>query len=343
MNTRRFASTAAFVTVTVLATLATAFQSHALAAELPTSVLGLFDRVPDPPRTAQEAATWVDLQGKLVHPGLLSLKADIVRHQQQMAQFAQTVAARERAQAGRTVADLGQGMADIGIDMARMQRDPAYAQQVQERMRRLSPQEMLALAQRMNQPLNQDPQRVNEAQAMAADAPAVRAAAEVGEAYAHAAGSRVQAHHAAWQANEAEVARLAQQPLRAAPTPPSPEWENIGCNPGCRAQWQDYAARMLPLLVERDTQILRLRVQALQRQRAAVAAELKQAEQHLQATQYGQLSVSTVNQNRLIGYDAAAVGEVLHLIDRIVDTAARAAVVTHCGAQAVLVPGAVCH
>ena len=160
----------------------------------------------------------------------------------------------------------------------------------------------------------------------------VRAAAEAGEAYARAAASRVLAHQAAWQANEADVERLGQQPLRAAPTRPSPEWENIGCNPDCRARWQAYAAQMLPLLIERDTQILRLRAQALQRQRAAVATELKLAEQHLQATQYGQLSASTVHQNRLIGYDAAAVGEVLLLIDRTVDTAARAAVVSHCGA-----------
>lgn len=41
---------------------------------------------------------WVDKQCRLVHPGLLVLKADIARHQQQMAQFSLAVAARERAQ-----------------------------------------------------------------------------------------------------------------------------------------------------------------------------------------------------------------------------------------------------
>ena len=101
-------------------------------------------------------------------------------------------------------------------------------------------------------------------------------------------------------------------------------------------------AQMLPLMIERDTQILRLRAQALQRHRAAVAEELKTAERHPQATLYAQLSGSKVYQNRLIDCDATAIGEVLHHIDRIAETVARAAVATHCGEQVILVPGAIC-
>src|SRR4249920_1853376 len=46
----------------------------------PTGVLDLYNRLPDPPATAEEAARWIDKDGKLVHPPLIALKADIEAH-----------------------------------------------------------------------------------------------------------------------------------------------------------------------------------------------------------------------------------------------------------------------
>jgi hypothetical protein len=34
-------------------------------------VLDLFNRLPDPPASAQDAVKWFDQNGKLIHPGLL--------------------------------------------------------------------------------------------------------------------------------------------------------------------------------------------------------------------------------------------------------------------------------
>jgi hypothetical protein len=116
--------------------------SSAFAAELPaSSVLALFNRIPELPSTAQEATRWVDKEGRLVHPGLLALHADIKAHQQ---------------------------------------------------------------------PMNQDPRSQNVAKAMVDDAPAVKAAAEAGEAYSQAQLVRIKAHEAIWreagQVNQMKIA-----------------------------------------------------------------------------------------------------------------------------------------
>jgi hypothetical protein len=223
-----------------------------------------------------------------------------------------------------------------------MQSDPAYAKEVQERMRKMSPQELMAMSQKMNQPLNQDKRYPNQAKAMVDDAPAVRAAAEAGEAYSHAQMARFNAQNAQWSETEAAVAVVLKKPLKAAAPKPAMEWENIGCDAGCRAQWDTYASQMLPLMVARDTEILRIRRAAVQRQRTGVAAEIKTADKHLLASQYGALSNSQVNQGRIVAYDSAAIAELQRLILRITDSARSAAGVVHCGKQIVLAPGAVC-
>ena len=112
-----------YLVTVAAAALAFGVCTGAYAAEGPSaSVLALFNRIPELPTTAQEATRWVDKQGKLVHPGLLTLQADIKAHQQAMDRLAAVVGERGRAQAVVQVEDLGKGMADVGIDMARMQR-----------------------------------------------------------------------------------------------------------------------------------------------------------------------------------------------------------------------------
>ena len=315
----------------------------ACATEGPTSsVLALFNRIPELPATAQEATRWVDKQGQLVHPGLLAVKVDIKAHQQAMERLGAAAGEGGRAQGGVVVADLGQGMADAGIDMARMQRDPAYAQQVRDRLRRLSPQEAIALSQRMSQPMNQDPRLQNAARSMVEDAPAVKAAAEAGQAYSHAQMARLKAHEAIWREAEAAADVIRHKPLNIAAAKPTMEWENIGCKAPCQAQWDAYASQALQGMIERDTAILQSHRAAVQRQRAAVAEGLKVADGHLLATRYGAASQSQVNQMKIASYDGMAIGELTGLIERITDSVKSAAAVANCGKQAVLVPGAMC-
>lgn len=330
------------VLVAALAAVLSFFVTDTSAAEAPVSVAALFNRVPDMPATAEEAAQWVDKTGGLVHPGLLALRADIEAHQRAIGLIQQAAAKQHQAQSAIVMENLDKGMVDVGIDVARMQRDPAYAQQVQERMRKMSPQELMAMSQKMNQPLNQDKRYQNQAQAMVEDSPANRAAAEAGEAYASAQMKRFDAHHALWRETDEAVARVTKKPLGAPGPKPAMEWENIGCDAGCQAQWEAYASKVLPLMVARSTEVLRIRRATLQRQRAALADGIKTADKHLLATRYGAASTSEANQGSIVRYDGAVIAEIAYLIDRITDSVKSAAGVVHCGKQVVLAPGAVC-
>lgn len=321
----------------VLAALSAGAQAQA-----PDSVAALLKALPELPASAEQAATWVDKSGRLVHPALLQLQAAIAQHQQAM----QRIAAAQ----GRTNVDQGQlvtnnllkGMQDAGIDVQRMQSDPAYAQQVQDRMRRMTPAEQMAMAQRMSQPLNNDTRFVNQAAAMEKDKPAARAAAEAGMVYAQQQPQRFERHGALWAETENAVQRLRARKLMVDLPKPGTEWDNPGCDKRCQAQWDAYAAKMLPLMIERESEILALRRAAVQRQRAAVAPDIATAERHLQATEFSLASTSQVNQDYIVGYDGAVVAEIQSLLDRTVEAVLRAAVLPHCGTQAVLVPLAIC-
>jgi hypothetical protein len=329
------------VLAAVAALLALSAAATAHAADAPSSVAALLARVPDLPATAEEAARWVDKNGALVHPGLLALRKDIEAHQQAIGQIQKSVAMRHQAQSAIATEDLGKGLADVGIDMARMQSDPAYAKEVQDRMRKMSPQELMAMSQKMSQPLNQDKRYENAAKAMVDDAPAT-IAAEAGEAYSSAQMARMKTQLAVWQEADEAVSRVLKKPLAVGMAKPAMEWENIGCDAGCRAQWDAYAAKTLPLMIARDTEVLRVRRAALQRQRAVVTEEIKTADKHLTASQFGALSQSQVNQMKIVAYDGAAIAEISQLVDRIGDSVKSAAAVTQCGTQIVLAPRAVC-
>src|SRR5262245_17425148 len=106
---------------------AACFTALSASAAPGSGVLELFNRLPDPPATAEEAARWVDKSGTLVHPGLLALKSDIEAHRRAVAAPLQAQVPAQQAQAMQQQADLAKGMANVGIDMQRMQSDPAYA------------------------------------------------------------------------------------------------------------------------------------------------------------------------------------------------------------------------
>jgi hypothetical protein len=315
------------------------------AAATPSSVLSLYERIPDPPATAQEAAAkWIDKTGSLIHPGLIALKADLEAHEKALEELAKPAAAQAVKQGEYQMESLGKGMADVGIDMARMQSDPAYREQVQARMQKMSPAELIAMSQQMNKPMQQDKRIVNQAKAMNDDPEAVREAAEIGYAYSSKQIDRIQAFQSRWkQMEDGEVKQITSTPLpKVGQKKPAMEYDNIGCDNSCQAQWDAYAAKVLPLMIARDNEILKIRRAALLRERAAIAADIRTADGHLVATRYGAASRSQVNQSRIRSYDAAALGAIMQIVYQIEDSARNAAVVTHCGDLVVKVPGAVC-
>lgn len=318
--------------------------ASAAQAQPTTSLAQLLAALPEPPATPEQAASWVDGQGKPAHAGLLAQRQAMEAHKAAANRLLAGDAEAARTQAGYRTEALGQGMADIGIDMQRMQSDPAYAAQVQERLRRMTPAEQMALAQRMNAPMQQDRRITNEARSMAEDGPAATAAYEAGQAYSQAGAFTERRNREArlWQDAEAAVARVNARRLDPGLPKPRMAYDNIGCEAGCRAQWQAYADRMLPLMVARETEVLKLRTAALQKQRAWLAAELAPVDRHLAATAFGAGSTSRVHREQIVAYDVSAVGEIQALHDRLAETVRQAAVVVRCGKQAVLVPGAVC-
>jgi hypothetical protein len=323
----------------------TASAGVSLAGTTPSSVLSLYQRIPDPPATAQEAAAkWIDKGGTLIHPGLIALKADLEAHQKAMEELAKPSAAQAIRQGEYQMESLGKGMADVGIDMARMQSDPAYRAQVQARMQKMSPAELMAMSQQMNKPMQQDERIVNQAKAMNDDPAAVREAAEAGYAYTSKQLDRIEAFQARWkQMEDGEVKKIRSTPLpKVGQQKPTMEYDNIGCDTSCQSQWDAYAAKVLPLMIARDNEILKVRRTALLRERAAIAADVRTADGHLIAARYGAASQSQANQSRIRSYDGAVVSEIAQIVYQLEDAARSAAVVTHCGDQVVKVPGAVC-
>ena len=306
-------------------------------------VAELLTRMPEPPSTAEEAARWVDKSGALKHPGLIALKADIEAHKRAAEAILQAAVPAQQAQAVQQHADLAKGMANVGIDMNRMQSDPAYAQQVQTRMKSMSPDQLMAMSRAMAQPMNENSGRHNAAADMANDAPAVKAAADAGFEYSNQQVARIQAHAARWQATEAGVlSRVFGTPLKVDVPKPRIEFDNPGCDKACAAAWDAYAAKMVPLMIARDTQALQLRRDALQRERQALAPMIAQADKALKAAQYGEKAMSHTHMQRIVGYDAGMLGEIGLLITKTEELARTASRSVHCGKQAVQVPGAVC-
>jgi len=314
-----------------------------LASAAPTqSVAELFNRLPDLPATAEEAAKWVGKDGAVVHPGLIALRADIEAHRQAIKAMQAARQPAQRTQATLQVEALDKGMANVGIDTARMQRDPAYAREVQARMQQLSPQEAMAMAQKMAQPMNQDRRIVNQAQAMVEDSEVVRAAAAAGQEFGNRQVERVQGHAARWKAVEANVARVETAPIEADVAKPRMEYDNIGCDNACQAQWHAYAAAMLPKMIARDTQALRLRRDAMKQERGTWSPIVADANRHLVAAQYGATAKANAHQLYIDGLDEGLVGDLVMLLDKTEEIARRASRTFHCGEQAVLVPQAVC-
>ena len=335
------AAIAALVTLAAMALVAA--PSSAQAGETPSSLQGLLADLPEPPASVRDAAAWVDKSsGRVVQRQFSALLAALLAHRRAMDAIGHADDGRRQAQAQAQRQDLAQGMAGIGIDPERMQRDPAYARQVQERMRSMPPEQLMAMAQRMNQPMQHDKRLSNEAVQMGDETAGVRAAGDAGDAYVHRQAARTQARQAIWREAEEQAARILGAPLQTRLPKPRTEWDNPGCDTACNARWQAYAEEAFPLLLARENEALRLRRAALQKLRNALTPEVGAGDRLLASAQYGAAAKSQLYLLRIAGYDAALVGEIERLSDWTAEAARHAAALAHCGKQVVLAPGTVC-
>jgi hypothetical protein len=285
------------------------------------SLVDLLNRVPEVPATPQDAVKWFDKDGKLVHPVLLALKADL-----ESAKHANDGASNKDAAAATSVTV--QGLENVGIDVARMKSDPAYVKELQERLKRMSPQEQMAFTQKMMQPQNQA--SVHEVRAMANESPAVGAAVDVAQTWNDRQQSRHTAHAALWKETEQSI-KSAQKPFGL--TKPTIEYDSPGCEQACLAQWHAYGEKLWPLVLARETTTLDTWRTALQKDRASLSALLQEGDRLLAPTQYGAAAQSRTDRTWINGYYTGLLAEIERCLDETESTARRSATVVNAGVE----------
>lgn len=286
-----------------------------VAAQPMPAVLDLFNALPQPPATAETAATWFDVTGALVHPALSDAKAKVALLKKGIETRRAHAEREAMSQRQRTVAGLGQGMANAGIDMGRMQTDPAYAAQMQAKLKSMTPQQLMAFATTMAAP-SAGPGPDNPAWAAAHDNDAARAAADVAMRYTTAMSDRIAARAAEWTTSDATVATLTSSPPAVGMKKPTQQ-DGEGCDQPCRAALQAYAAAVRAVLVARDTRILAARRIDFDKARATAAPIVREADQHLRATRFGDGSTSEHNKSLILGLSELALGEIEALVIRL--------------------------
>lgn len=317
--------------VIVLALGAAVFQPTAQAQTQPQhSVQALFNRIPKTPMTPQEADKLVNAEQQI--PAIKALKADLAAHTAAVEEIFGTADAKIRARMGSspTAEQMTQGAdragAVAGIDFARMQTDKAYAAQMQAKMKAMSPQELMAMSAAMQQGMGM------RGSVAVYDPPAVKAAAEAGQALMN--PEQQAAHMASSQRRWAEV----DQKVTAVNEKFAAQYPKLrmscdgegGGSAECQAERARYVAAMMPLLLARDAEVLKIEAAALEEERAVLAAQVRSADQHLLAAQYGAVSQELGNPTHIM-LDQFIVNEIQGLATRLEDIAKRAALVTHCG------------
>jgi len=101
----------------------------------------------------------------------------------------------------------------------------------------------------------------------------------------------------------------------------------------CQAERARYVAAMMPLLQARDAEVLQVEAAALEEERTALAAEVRSADQHLLAAQYGAASQELGNPTHIAMLDGYIINDIRVLATRFEEVVKRAAFVTHCGAK----------
>jgi len=305
----------------VLALGATLFAPVSVAAEQPQSVLQLFNRIPKTPATVQEADQMVN--GNQQIPAVVTLKADLEAHASAVEEIFGVADAKIQARIGG-----GSTPAAVaGIDMARMQTDKAYAKEMEAKMKTMSPQELMAMSAAMAQGM------CTRGSVAVYDPPEVKAAAEAGQALMDPEQQAAQTatYQRRWAEVEKKVAAVNEEFAAKFPKMRLSCDGEGGGRPECQAERARYAAEMMPLLVARDAEILRVEAAALEDERTALAAQVRTADQHLLAAQYGAASQELGNPANILFLDQHMVNEIQVLATKLEDVVKRAALVTHCG------------
>ncbi len=125
------------------------------------SLQTLHTNVPAPPANSAAASAW------LTSPAVTTLRKQLKDQRAFVEKLSKDAAAESMP---------GAAPSGGGIDFARAQRDPAYAQEIQKKIATMSQAEQMQLATQMSQAMQQ--QAVQDVKKMAADPPAVKAAAE---------------------------------------------------------------------------------------------------------------------------------------------------------------------
>jgi hypothetical protein len=318
--------------IVMLALSAALFQPVARAQAQPQhSVQALFNRIPKTPTTTQEADKMVNANQQI--PALVGLKADLDAHTAAVGKIFEAADAKIRARMGMSTTPeqatqrMTKGAAAAGIDMARMQNDKAYAQEMQAKMKAMSPQELMAMSMAMNQGMGM------RGSVTAYDPPAVKAAAEAGQALVN--PEQQAARTAIYQRRWAEVGKkvAAVNEKFAARYPKlllSCDGEGGG-RAECQAERARYVAAMMPLLLARDAEVLQVEAAALEEERTALAAQVRSADQHLLAAQYGAVSQELGNPTHIAMLDQTIVNDIQVLATKFEEVVKRAVLVTHCG------------
>lgn len=302
----------------------------------PQSLLQLFNRLPKTPLTSQDADRLVDANQQM--PVLAALRADLTAHADAVAQIAGAADARIRSRMGGGASSTDQALrtaAAAGIDMARLQTDKAYASEVQARMKSMPPQELMALMAAMS------PVAAPRGTVAVYDPPAVKAAAEAGQALMQPdqLTARLAASSTRWATVDRKVAAIEAKYAAKFPRMQLSCDGEGGGRPECVAERARYTAAMMPLLRARDAEILQVEAAALEEERTALAPQVRLADGHLLAAQYGAASQELGHPAYIAHLDGVVAGEIGSLANRLESVAKRAALVAHCGDKLLSNPG----
>jgi len=328
--------------IAVLALGAALFQPAVQAQNQPQhSVQALFNRIPKTPATTQEADKMVNTAQQI--PAITALKADLDAHAAAVEKIFGAADARGRARMGanpspeQAMQGISRAGAVAGIDMARMQTDKAYAAEMQAKMKAMSPQELMAMSMAMQQGMGM------RGSVAYYDPPAVKAAAEMGQALVNPEqqAARTATYQRRWTEVEKNVAAVNEKFAARSPKLRGCDGEGGG-SPECVAERARYVAAMMPLLLARDAEVLRVEAAALEEERAALAVQVRSADQHLLAAQYGAASQELGNPTHIAMLDGTIINDIRVLATKFEEVVKRAALVTHCG-QKVLGSAAPCY
>ncbi|MDP9139799.1 MAG: hypothetical protein M3O62_03290 [Pseudomonadota bacterium] len=271
----------------------------------------LFKSVPPPPANAQTAGQW-QKNLKILAPEVVAVETRIA-------------AEKKRIEA----AALQSASAAMPPDMARAASDPAYAQELQKKMERMTPQEKMAFAMQMQASTQ------NDALAAVKDPQAVLAAIDAYNTYIQTTqmasslvielGKRTEAITAKFDAQQQNTAKKL-------------KYCDVGCTDDAgvdannRAVWAEKRT-----IADAELKAWAALFSEWQASRTATIAK---AERDLAATGYGALSKSGTNRGTLNAYYGAMLSEVELLLSITRDAAERAAAVDR-GAKANAAAGVV--